>query len=213
MTEKFKFYIIKWGQVLEISFKTQHKFQSVWTKMILKPTHDTDFVMRTWSKKLGKFWVRWFPRYWKLKDHKVREKFQCKILLPDMGSEEGQAQWNAYHKNYNFEQYMSKLKAKSYTQVMDKSKIKIWDFLLWFARTPPTLFGDPHLWKIAQSHSLTWPTRQSFKDKKKNMTSSKGKAVGVSPKPLTHSRGKSNYDKRTEDTHSLLTQLLRFLVN
>ncbi|PKK70124.1 hypothetical protein RhiirC2_780097 [Rhizophagus irregularis] len=38
-----------WGQVLEISFKTQHKYQSVWTKMILKPTTDTDFVMRTWQ--------------------------------------------------------------------------------------------------------------------------------------------------------------------
>ncbi|GBC23733.2 hypothetical protein GLOIN_2v1653024 [Rhizophagus irregularis DAOM 181602=DAOM 197198] len=33
-----------WGQVLEISFKTQYKYQSVWTKMILKPTIDTDFV-------------------------------------------------------------------------------------------------------------------------------------------------------------------------
>ncbi|EXX58112.1 hypothetical protein RirG_200770 [Rhizophagus irregularis DAOM 197198w] len=38
-----------WGQVLEISFKTQYKYQSVWTKMILKPTIDTDFVMRTWQ--------------------------------------------------------------------------------------------------------------------------------------------------------------------
>ncbi|POG66904.1 hypothetical protein GLOIN_2v1653024 [Rhizophagus irregularis DAOM 181602=DAOM 197198] len=37
-----------WGQVLEISFKTQYKYQSVWTKMILKPTIDTDFVMRTY---------------------------------------------------------------------------------------------------------------------------------------------------------------------
>ncbi|PKK62110.1 hypothetical protein RhiirC2_790849 [Rhizophagus irregularis] len=42
-----------WGQVLEISFKTQHKYQFVWTKMILKPTIDTDFVMRTWQQKLG----------------------------------------------------------------------------------------------------------------------------------------------------------------
>ena len=37
-----------WGRVLEISFKPQHKYQSVWTKMILKPIPDTDFVMRVW---------------------------------------------------------------------------------------------------------------------------------------------------------------------
>ncbi|CAB4419711.1 unnamed protein product [Rhizophagus irregularis] len=41
-----------WGKVLEISFKPQHKYQSVWTKMILRPVIDTDFVMRTWWQKL-----------------------------------------------------------------------------------------------------------------------------------------------------------------
>ncbi|PKY54418.1 hypothetical protein RhiirA4_473225 [Rhizophagus irregularis] len=39
-----------WGKVLEISFKPQHKYQSVWVKMILRPAVDTDFVMKTWGK-------------------------------------------------------------------------------------------------------------------------------------------------------------------
>ncbi|PKY54522.1 kinase-like protein, partial [Rhizophagus irregularis] len=151
-----------WGQVLEISFKAQHKFQSVWTKMILKPTHDTDFVMRTWAKSLGNMLVRWFPGNWKLKDRKVREKFQCKIALPDIGLVEGQAQWQHYHKQLDFEQYMLKLKAKS--------------------------FKAPHLWKIVQSQALTRSSRKSDKDIKKNKTSSKGKAVGNKPRPSTRSR-------------------------
>ncbi|RGB42367.1 hypothetical protein C1646_751013 [Rhizophagus diaphanus] len=71
---------------------------------------------------------------------------------------------------------------------------------------------SPHHWKIAQSHSLIQPPNQSTKDKKKNMTSSKGKTAGVTPKSSTHSRGKSQHDKRTEDTCSLLSsQLLRLL--
>ncbi|PKY45033.1 hypothetical protein RhiirA4_419516 [Rhizophagus irregularis] len=58
-----------WGQVLEISFKPQHKYQSVWTKMILQPLIDTDFVMRTWWQQLDeKITMRWFPGFWKLKD-------------------------------------------------------------------------------------------------------------------------------------------------
>ncbi|UZO13180.1 uncharacterized protein OCT59_004685 [Rhizophagus irregularis] len=70
----------------------------------------------------------------------------------------------------------------------------------------------PHLWKVAQSHSLTRPSRQSSNDKKKNTTSGKGKAVGGKPKPSTRSRGKLQHVKRTDDTRSLLTQLLKLLV-
>ncbi|CAB5199974.1 hypothetical protein RhiirA1_471177 [Rhizophagus irregularis] len=65
-----------WGQVLEISFKTQHKYQSVWTKMILKLTIDTDFVMRIWQQTLGDGLVRWYPGHWKLRERKAREYFQ-----------------------------------------------------------------------------------------------------------------------------------------
>ncbi|PKY61105.1 hypothetical protein RhiirA4_431592, partial [Rhizophagus irregularis] len=70
----------------------------------------------------------------------------------------------------------------------------------------------PHHWKIVQSHSLTQPLRQSSQDKKKSMTSSKGKAVDGKPKLSTHSRGKSHHNKRTETTRSLLTQLLSLLL-
>uniref|UniRef100_U9U1U4 Uncharacterized protein n=1 Tax=Rhizophagus irregularis (strain DAOM 181602 / DAOM 197198 / MUCL 43194) TaxID=747089 RepID=U9U1U4_RHIID len=60
---------------------TQHKYQSVWTKMILKPTTDTDFVMRTWQQKLGDGLVRWYPGHWKLREHKAWEHFQVKFSL------------------------------------------------------------------------------------------------------------------------------------
>ncbi|PKK68018.1 hypothetical protein RhiirC2_782792 [Rhizophagus irregularis] len=202
----------EWGQVLEISFKPQHKFQSVWTKMILKPNQDSCFVMRQWSTKLGDMHVRWFPGHWKLKDRKVREKFQCKIHLPDVGNEEGHAQWLNYHHNKNFEQYMATFNVKSYTIVLDRGK----RYGIFFFESHESLLRcmeAKHLWKIVQSHSLTRPPRQSSKDKKKNVTSSKGKAAGDKSKLSTRSRGKSHHDKRTDDTRSLLTQLLKLLVN
>ncbi|PKY50871.1 hypothetical protein RhiirA4_467563 [Rhizophagus irregularis] len=123
-----------------------------------------------------------------------------------MGNEEGQVQWNNYHNKHNFDQYMIKLKAKSCTQVMDRGK----RYGIFYFESQEHLLRcleAPHLWKIAQSHSLTQPTRQSLNDKKKNTTSSKGKAACDKPKPLTRSRGKSHHDKRTED----ITQLLRLL--
>ncbi|CAB4437984.1 unnamed protein product [Rhizophagus irregularis] len=201
----------EWGQVLEISFKPQHKYQSIWTKMILKPKHDSEFVMRTWSKSLGDFSVRWFPGYWKLADRKVQEKFQCKFVLPDLNTEEGSAQYQSYYKQLNFEQYMLKLRAKSCTKILDKGK----SYGIFFFESHEDLLRcmeAKHLWKPVQSHTLTRSPRQSVKDKKKNTTSSKGKAVDNKSKPSTHSRGKSQHDKRTEDTRSLLTQLLRLLV-
>ncbi|GBC06363.1 hypothetical protein RclHR1_00680007 [Rhizophagus clarus] len=71
----------EWGRVLKISFKSQHKYQSVWCKMVLSPLADTDFVMKTWWRKLGGIIVRWYPGSWRLKDRKVREQFQASITL------------------------------------------------------------------------------------------------------------------------------------
>ncbi|GBC06590.1 hypothetical protein RclHR1_06940007 [Rhizophagus clarus] len=71
----------EWGQVLEISFKTQYKYQSVWCKMVLSPLADTDFVLNTWWHKLGGLVVRWYPGNWRLKGRKVREQFQASFDL------------------------------------------------------------------------------------------------------------------------------------
>ncbi|CAB4426579.1 unnamed protein product [Rhizophagus irregularis] len=71
-----------WDKVLEISFKPQHKYQSVWTKMILWPIIDTNFVMRTWCQKLDDISVRWYLEHWKLKNCKERKRFQAKITIP-----------------------------------------------------------------------------------------------------------------------------------
>ncbi|PKY34799.1 hypothetical protein RhiirB3_454867 [Rhizophagus irregularis] len=83
-----------WGKVLEISFKPQHKYQSVWVKMILRPIIDTNFVMRTWWQKLDDQYVRWFSGHWKLKDRKEQERFQAKLTIP---KDAQQAQFNNYH--------------------------------------------------------------------------------------------------------------------
>ncbi|CAB4416079.1 unnamed protein product [Rhizophagus irregularis] len=113
----------EWRQVLEISFKNQHKYQSVWMKMILKPKDDSEFVMRTWSKPLGDMSVRWYLGHWKLKERKVCEKFQCKFVIPDLSTDEGDHQWRYYFKNQSFEDYMHSLNAKSCTKIQDKGKI------------------------------------------------------------------------------------------
>ncbi|GBC10870.1 hypothetical protein RclHR1_09980004 [Rhizophagus clarus] len=49
--------------------------------MVLSPLASTDYVLRTWWRKLGDTVVRWFPGSWRLKDRKVREQFQALITL------------------------------------------------------------------------------------------------------------------------------------
>ncbi|CAB4422661.1 unnamed protein product [Rhizophagus irregularis] len=108
-----------WGKVLEISFKPQHKYQSVWAKMILRPVIDTDFVMRTWWQKLDEETVvRWYPRHWKLKDRKERERFQGKIMVPSDAPDDA---FMNYRKGQNFGDFVLKaLKAKSWSNILDK---------------------------------------------------------------------------------------------
>ena len=129
----------------------------------------------------------------------------------DLDTEEGKSQYEHYYKKLDFEQYMHSLKAKSCTKILDKGKTV---GIFYFESQEHLLrcLEAPHHWKPVQSHTLTRPSRQSFKDTKKNTTSSKGKAVDNKSRPSTRSRGKSQHDKRTDETRSLLTQLLKLLV-
>jgi hypothetical protein len=81
-------YLAEWGQVLEISFKKQHKYQSVWTKMVLKPLIDTNYVLRTWWQRLGNAYVRWYPGEMRLNDRKQREQFQAKFEVSGSPSDD-----------------------------------------------------------------------------------------------------------------------------
>jgi hypothetical protein len=81
-------YLAEWGQVLEISFKKQHKYQSVWTKMVLKPLIDTNYVLRTWWQRLGNAYVRWYPGEMRLNDQKQREQFQAKLEVSGSPSDD-----------------------------------------------------------------------------------------------------------------------------
>ncbi|PKY16635.1 hypothetical protein RhiirB3_429094 [Rhizophagus irregularis] len=171
-----------WGQVLEISFKTQHKYQSVWTKMILKPTIDTDFVMRTWQQKLGEGLVCWYPGHWKLRECKAR-MFSSKIFSSgrlENYSVHGKHQLIAY-----FEMHEHLLRCMEFKHH--------WKLTI---STPPTK-------KIPQ---------KSKKDKKSYSQQSKGKNLGKSLSPLTRLRNKSNTQQKTDDTRSLLVKLLNLLV-
>ncbi|POG64377.1 hypothetical protein GLOIN_2v1676095, partial [Rhizophagus irregularis DAOM 181602=DAOM 197198] len=200
-----------WGQVLEISFKTQHKYQSVWTKMILKPTTDTDFVMRTWQQKLGDGLVRWYPGHWKLRERKARERFQVKFsLLEDWKSNPLAF---SYHDDKSFEHILShELKGRAFIHLKVHGKQQL---IAYFETHEHLLrcMEFSHHWKPTIS---TPPTKKippkSNKDKKSYSQQSKGKNLGKSLSSLTRSRNKSNTQQKTDDTRSLLLKLLNLLV-
>ncbi|PKK59887.1 hypothetical protein RhiirC2_794158 [Rhizophagus irregularis] len=201
-----------WGQVLEISFKTQHKYQSVWTKMILKPTIDTDFVMRTWQQNLGDSLVRWYPGHWKLRERKARERFQVKFSLPEDWKSNPLA--FSYHDNKSFEHILShELKGRAFIHLKVHGKRQL---IAYFETHEHLLrcMEFSHHWKPTIS---TPPTKQkippkSDKDKKSYSRQSKGKNLGNSLNSSTRSRNKSNTQQKTDDTRSLLLKLLNLLV-
>ncbi|PKY55908.1 hypothetical protein RhiirA4_475747 [Rhizophagus irregularis] len=199
-----------WGQVLEISFKPQHKYQSVWTKMILRLIIDTEFVMRTWSQKLDDFSVRWYPGHWKLKDRKERERFQAKILIPpDSTDNDIKNYWNGM----SFEDFvLKKLKTKSGTMITDKGQ----RYVIVYFESQKDLHAAMEIsqpWKMTESHSLHIKRTKSDKDKKKNLKSPKGKKA--EPKGSTSSiksRDKSKkHTKTNDDTRSWLKLILNLL--
>ncbi|EXX52962.1 hypothetical protein RirG_248380 [Rhizophagus irregularis DAOM 197198w] len=201
-----------WGQVLEISFKIQHKYQSVWTKMILKPTVDTDFIMRTWQQKLGGGLVRWYPGHWKLRERKARERFQVKFSLPDDWKSNPLA--FSYHNEQSFEHILShELKGHAFIHLKVHGKQQL---IAYFETHEHLLrcMEFSHHWKPTIS---TPPTKQkippkSNKDKKPYSQQSKGKNLGKSLSSLTRSRNKPNTQQKTNDTRSLLLKLLNLLV-
>ncbi|CAB4431895.1 unnamed protein product [Rhizophagus irregularis] len=138
------------GQVLEISFKPQHKYQSVWTKMILRPIIDTDFVMRTWYQKLDDLDVRWYPGHWKLKDRKERERFQAKLTIPSDASDN---QLKNYWNGQTFEIFVQKtLKTKSYNTIIDKGLRQV---IMYFESQKDlhAALAIQQIWKLTESHS------------------------------------------------------------
>ncbi|PKY56064.1 hypothetical protein RhiirA4_476073 [Rhizophagus irregularis] len=200
-----------WGKVLEISFKPQHKYQSVWAKMILRPVIDTDFVMRTWWQKLDEETVvRWYPRHWKLKDRKERERFQGKIMVPSDAPDDA---FMNYRKGQNFGDFVLKaLKAKSWSNILDKGNKTV---IVYFEpqKDLHNALEVEQAWKMTESHSPQYKRLKSNKDKKKNSKSLKGKKA--EPKGSTSSiksRKKSKkHDKLNDDTRSLLKLILNLL--
>ncbi|PKY44274.1 hypothetical protein RhiirA4_418906 [Rhizophagus irregularis] len=199
-----------WGQVLEISFKTQHKYQSVWTKMILKPTIDTAFVMRTWQQKLGDGLVRWYPGHWKLRERKARERFQVKFSLPDDWKTNTLA--FSYHEDKSFKHVLSHdLKGRAFIYVKVQGKNQ----LIAFFETHEHLLRCmeyKHHWKPTISTPPMKKPQKSKNDKKSYSQQSKGKNLSGSPKSSTRSRNKNNTQQKTDDTRSLLLKLLNLLV-
>ncbi|PKY57085.1 hypothetical protein RhiirA4_428726 [Rhizophagus irregularis] len=201
-----------WGKVLEISFKLQHKFQSIWTKMILRPAIDTDFVMRTWWQKLDGQYVRWFPGHWKLKDRKERERFQAKLHIPSDAPDEKFAN---FQNGKPLDVFMQKtLRGKSCSAYMEKGN----KFLTIYFESQKDLHQAleiPCDWKLTISHSPFNRQPQSNKDKKKNLKSLKGKKAD--PKVSTSSNKKNSRDKPNkhnkvnDDTRSLLKIILNLL--
>ncbi|CAB4430787.1 unnamed protein product [Rhizophagus irregularis] len=200
-----------WGKVLEISFKPQHKYQSVWTKMILRPLIDTDFVMRTWWQQLDeKTTVCWYPGFWKLKDRKEREHYQTKIHIPSDAPEQD---FTNYYKGQTFGDFvLKKLKAKSFTHIMDKGQRIV---ILYFEsqKALHNAMEVQQTWKMTESHPPHKKSKKSDKDKKKNLKSLKGKkAESKGSTSSNKSRDKSKkHTNMNDDTWSLLKLILNLL--
>ncbi|PKY52612.1 hypothetical protein RhiirA4_497073 [Rhizophagus irregularis] len=191
-------------RVLEISFKPQHKYQSVWTKMILHPLIDTDFVIRTWWERLDDVYVRWYLGFWKLKDHKEREKFQAKITIP---SDAPQEKFERYYGGRSFDQFILKdLKGKSCVSILDKN---IKQVIVYF-ESQKALHNALEVeqdWKMTTSQSPYTKHNKSKKDKKKNLKSLKGKKADSKDSTFSNtknSRNKSKNNKKTNNSRWIL---------
>ncbi|PKC00527.1 hypothetical protein RhiirA5_382389 [Rhizophagus irregularis] len=200
-----------WGRVLEISFKTQHKYQSVWTKIILSPLADSEFVMRTWSKQLGGIDVRWYLGFWKLKDRKERERYQAKINIPADATDDTM---NNYVSGLPFFTFLQKTgKVKSYRSIKDKGN----KFVILYFETQKDLHDFMDLvqpWKVTISHAPPKPNDKSSKDKKKRKKDAKQdqkKTKNDIKGPSSKSRHKPKQDKMDMDTRALLLRLLNLL--
>ncbi|PKY61827.1 hypothetical protein RhiirA4_487353 [Rhizophagus irregularis] len=202
-----------WGKVLEISFKPQHRFQSVWVKIILRPLLDTEFIVtKTWCQSLGGFYVRWFPGHWKLKDRKERERFQAKIKIP--GDATDQQLFGDYYKGRPFIQFLSTiLKAKSYLTILDKEQ----KYVILYFESQKDLHAALEVeqtWSMTVSQTpFQKKSYQSGIDKKKNLKSLKGKKA--EPKSSTSSNKSRDKSKKlnnmNDDTRSLLKLILNLL--
>ncbi|PKY55490.1 hypothetical protein RhiirA4_427552 [Rhizophagus irregularis] len=170
--------------------------------MILRPLIDTDFVMRTWWQKLDEDTaVRWFPGHWKLKDRKERERFQTKIEIPSDASDK---EFVNYNNGQNFGDFVfRKLKAKSFSRIMDKGK----KIVIVYFKSQKDLHKAMEVnqtWKMTESHTPHVKRKQSDKDKKKNLKSLKGKKAD--PKGSTSSKKSRDNSKK----HTKMNELTRF---
>ncbi|PKY62198.1 hypothetical protein RhiirA4_525806 [Rhizophagus irregularis] len=180
--------------------------------MILRPTIDTDFVMRTWWQQLDeKLTVRWFPGHWKLKDRKERERFQTKIHIPTDAPE---SEFINYNNGQNFGNFvLKKLKAKSFTHIMDKGQRIV---ILYFEsqKALHNAMEVQQTWKMTESHPPHNKRKQSNKDKKKNLKSLKGKKAepkGSTSSNKSRDKSKKHTKKNDNDTRSLLKLILNLL--
>uniref|UniRef100_U9THQ6 Uncharacterized protein n=1 Tax=Rhizophagus irregularis (strain DAOM 181602 / DAOM 197198 / MUCL 43194) TaxID=747089 RepID=U9THQ6_RHIID len=180
--------------------QTQHKYQSVWTKILLSPLADSEFVMRTWSKQLGGIDVRWYLEFWKLKDRKECERYQAKINIPADATDD---MMNNYVSGLPFFTFLQKTgKVKSYRSIKDKGN----KFVILYFETQKDLHDFMDLvqpWKVTISHAPPKPNDKSSKDKKKRKKDAKQdqkKTKNDIKGPSSKSRHKPKQDKMDTDT-------------
>jgi hypothetical protein len=199
-------YLAEWGQVLEVSFKKQHKYQSVWTKMVLKPLIDTNYVLRTWWQRLGNAYVRWYPGEMCLNDRKQREQFQAKLEVSGshFDDEIVRSVWDNEKNMIDFFRAKSwKLYKSKGTDGSEKTTI-----ILYFASQDTLLdaLAKPGQYKLVRS--ITPP-----KKRKEPAPSSSSK----DPKQVQKEKKKASSKKPTKPSHkgnekqALIQALLKLL--
>jgi hypothetical protein len=73
-----------WGKVISVHRKHQKKYSTVQVRIEMDDTARLAFDGESWVAPLGKFFVRWFPAQWTLKERKKREIFQAVLYdVPD----------------------------------------------------------------------------------------------------------------------------------
>jgi hypothetical protein len=199
-------YLAEWGQVHKISFKKQHKYQSVWTKMVLKLLINTNYVLRTWWQRFGNAYVRWYPGEMRLNDWKQRKQFQAKLEVSSSPSDDNIIR-NVWENNQNIIDFFRAKSWKLYkskgTDGSEKTTI-----ILYFASQDTLLDALAKHGQYKLARLTTSPKKR--KDSAPSSSSKNPKKV-QKEKKKAHSKTPSKPSYKGNEKQALLQALLKLL--
>jgi hypothetical protein len=199
----------EWGQVLEISIKKQHKYQLIWTRIVLKPLIDTNYILRTWWQKLGNAYVRWYSGNMRLKDCKQREQFQAKMAINNSLDDEAIAT-QAWADNKTV---LELLKAKAWKIYKSKNKEgEVCTTLILYFSSQNLLLDALSFPDLKEYLVQSSTPAKKQKQKQSAPSSSEKKSPKQVPKETKKARSKTKTPSAKEtETRALINALIKLL--